>query len=103
MKDIITKIGKRGTLVIPAEARKALRLDEDDPVSIHIDEARGKIEITPQLSIDRSQAWFWTPEWQAGEREADEDLREGRFTVMTSEEFKKDIDSRAARKSRKAS
>ena len=23
------------------------------------------------------QAWFWTPEWQAGEREADEELARG--------------------------
>jgi hypothetical protein len=26
---------------------------------------------------DPDQAWFWTPEWQAGEREADEDLQTG--------------------------
>jgi hypothetical protein len=28
---------------------------------------------------DPDQAWFWTPEWQAGERQADEDLRTGNF------------------------
>ncbi len=94
-------IGKRGTLVIPAEARKALRLRDNDPVSVCVDEERGTIEVTPQLSIDRSQAWFWTPEWQAGEREADEDLKAGRFAIMTAEQFKKDIDTRAARKDRK--
>ncbi len=26
------------------------------------------------------QAWFWTPEWQAGERQADADKTAGRFT-----------------------
>jgi len=26
------------------------------------------------------QAWFWTPEWQAGERQADADKAAGRFT-----------------------
>ena len=30
--------------------------------------------------IDPEQAWFWTREWQSGEREADQDLAEGRFT-----------------------
>lgn len=25
------------------------------------------------------QSWFWTPEWQAKEAEADEDLRLGRY------------------------
>ena len=33
--------------------------------------------ITPQ-GTDPSQAWFWTPEWQAGEREADADIAAGR-------------------------
>lgn len=28
---------------------------------------------------DRSQDWFWTPAWQEGEREADEDVAAGRL------------------------
>lgn len=28
---------------------------------------------------DPDQAWFWTPEWQAGERQADEDLQTGAY------------------------
>jgi hypothetical protein len=39
---------------------------------------------TPTIEIKvmplDDQAWFWTPEWQAKEREADEDLRLGRYT-----------------------
>jgi len=27
-----------------------------------------------------SQAWYWTPEWQKGEAEADEDLASNRLT-----------------------
>ena len=30
------------------------------------------------------QAWFWDPEWQAGEREADQDIRHGRVTRYES-------------------
>ena len=29
---------------------------------------------------EEDESWFWTEEWQAGERKADEDLAEGRFT-----------------------
>lgn len=37
---------------------------------------------------DKSQAWFWTEEWQAMEREADEDLRLGRYEDFdTMEDF----------------
>jgi len=32
------------------------------------------------IHIPRDQAYFWTKEWQAGEREADEDLKAGRVT-----------------------
>lgn len=36
--------------------------------------------------IDPDQAWFWTPEWQAGEREADADIAAGRGTRHHSDE-----------------
>jgi len=40
------------------------------------------------------QAWFWTPEWQAGEREVDEALTAGRTTYFASaEEFLAALDS----------
>ena len=29
-----------------------------------------------------SQWWFWTPEWQAGERLVDEELRTGQYEVF---------------------
>ena len=35
---------------------------------------------------DPDQWWFWTPEWQQKEREADEDLAAGRTTRYDSDE-----------------
>ena len=32
-----------------------------------------------RVEIDSNQLWFWTAEWQAKEREADEDVRLGRY------------------------
>jgi hypothetical protein len=29
---------------------------------------------------DPEQGWYWTPEWQAGEREASADIEAGRVT-----------------------
>jgi hypothetical protein len=44
-------------------------------------------------AIDPDQAWFWTPEWQAKEREADADLAAGNFTRYDSdEEFLRALD-----------
>jgi hypothetical protein len=36
---------------------------------------------TPML---REQLWFWTPEWQSLEKEAEEDLSAGRFKEFKS-------------------
>ena len=32
----------------------------------------------PPKIIDPEQAYFWTEEWQKGERQADEDIKAGR-------------------------
>ena len=34
------------------------------------------------LATAQDQAWFWTKEWQAGEREAEADLTAGRCQVF---------------------
>lgn len=36
--------------------------------------------------IDPDQAWFWTPEWQAKEREADDAIASGKGTFYDSAE-----------------
>jgi len=36
------------------------------------------IVLTPKKAIDKSQAYFWSAEWQAAEREASEDIAAGR-------------------------
>lgn len=36
------------------------------------------------MTRDPDQAYYWTPEWQAGEREAEADLTAGRYRVFES-------------------
>ncbi len=81
-----TKLSKRGVITLPAEIRVAARLEEGDPIEVEIvDEG---ILLRPQKVIDASQAWYWTPEWQAGEREADAEIAAGGGRVfMSGEEF----------------
>jgi len=41
-----------------------------------------KIELAQRLNeeaIFNDQSWYWTPEWQAAEKEADEDISAGRI------------------------
>ena len=79
-----TKLSKRGVITLPAEIRTAARLEEGDPIEVEIVE--DGILLRPQKLIDASQAWYWTPEWQAGEREADEDIAAGRTEFFESGE-----------------
>ena len=45
--------------------------------------------------IDPEQAWYWTREWQAKEREADDDRTAGRVTRFeTDEDFLRALDER---------
>jgi hypothetical protein len=54
--------------------------------------------LTPTSLIPDDQAWFWTPEWQAREQEADEAMARGeRGTVFNSgEEFLEFLDSKTS-------
>lgn len=40
----------------------------------------------PCKAIDATQAWFWKSDWQAGEREASEDIAAGRVASFASDE-----------------
>jgi antitoxin PrlF len=76
----------KGQLTLPEEIRRAARLEEGDLLDAEI--TNEGILLRPQKIIDATQAWFWTREWQAGEREADADLAAGRTeTFTTSDEF----------------
>jgi len=72
----------KGQLTLPDDIRKAARLEEGDLLEAEIT-AEG-ILLRPQKLIDATQAWFWTPEWQAGEREADVDSAAGRIETFSS-------------------
>lgn len=83
----------KGQVTIPADIRQAARLEEGDPVEVEIVE--DGILLRPKKLIDASQAWFWTPEWQAGERQADEDIAAGRgMRFESDEEFLAFFDAR---------
>src|SRR5580658_6225071 len=77
------KVRPKAQLTLPEEIRRALHISEGDEVefSVHDD---GTITVRGYVSIPTDQAWFFTPDWLAGEREADEDIAAGRGTVHES-------------------
>jgi AbrB family looped-hinge helix DNA binding protein len=63
------QLRKKGQLTLPPRVRAALHLSEGDEVefTVHPD---GEVTLRGLTVIPTAQKWFWTEEWQAGEREA---------------------------------
>ena len=79
---IRSEIRARGQVTIPASVRQAVHIDEGDLVELEV--TADGILMRPLKTIDAAQAWFWTEEWQAGEREAAEDIKAKRTTRFKS-------------------
>jgi AbrB family looped-hinge helix DNA binding protein len=79
------KVRPKAQLTLPEEIRRALHIGEGDEVEFAVQED-GTVTIRGYISIPTDQAWFFTPEWLAGEREADEDIAARRGTVHESAE-----------------
>ena len=77
------RVRAKGQVTIPREIRERAHLEEGDPVEVEM--VPEGILLKPQKVIDATQAWFWTPGWQAGEREASLDIAEGRVEVFQSD------------------
>jgi AbrB family looped-hinge helix DNA binding protein len=77
------KVRPKAQLTLPEEIRRALHIGEGDEVefAVHDD---GTITVRGYVSIPTDQAWFFTPQWLAGEREADEEIAAGRGTAHES-------------------
>jgi AbrB family looped-hinge helix DNA binding protein len=77
------KVRAKAQLTLPEEIRRALHISEGDEVEFSVHED-GTITVRGYVSIPTDQAWFFTPAWLAGEREADQEIAAGRGTVHDS-------------------
>ena len=97
-----TTLRAKGQITLPDEIRKAAHLEEGDLLEAEL--TADGVLLRPQKLIDATQAWFWSPEWQAGEREADADRAAGRIEFFPSEgEFLGALRARAKGRKRRPS
>jgi len=73
----LVKVKNKYQIVIPEDVRKRLRVEIGD--TLEIEEKDGVLIVKPVMVIEKSQAYFWTKEWQEGEREAEEAKRKKKF------------------------
>ena len=79
----LTKLTSGGQVTLPKEIRIKTNMQPGDFVEVKLDE-EGRIVLTPKKLVDASQAYFWTEEWQKGERKAGEDIKAGRVKRFES-------------------
>ncbi len=75
---MLRKLGQNYQIAIPKELVKSMGLHKNDYMDVHME--NNKIVMAPQLVIPKDQAYFFTPEWQKDEKEAEEDIKAGRVT-----------------------
>ena len=73
------QLGEGSQVILPAEVRDALQVDAGDDVEFTV-HANGDVTLRRWAEIPSDQAWFWTAEWQDGEREASAELAAGAGT-----------------------
>ena len=90
------RIRGRGQLTLPADVREALHVAEGDEVEFtrHDD---GTVTVRGLKTIPAGQAWFWSPQWQAGERDADREIAAGDLSPVygSAQDMFADLDQRA--------
>ena len=88
----LVKVTRGGQVTIPADMRRQAGIEIGDYVEMRMVE--GRLMLVPKQLIDKDQTWFWTEEWQAAEREAENDLRAGRVKEFdTLDELIADLDA----------
>jgi AbrB family looped-hinge helix DNA binding protein len=85
MSELFLQVKHNGEIVLPPTLRNRAKLKEGDLLEVIL-EADGTVRLVPQRVKDDSQSYFWTRRWQDGEREADMDLKAGRFQDFASME-----------------
>jgi AbrB family looped-hinge helix DNA binding protein len=89
----VSKIQRNFQITIPAEVRKKSHLRVGDIVDFKVTDEG--ILLKPLETIDRSQAWFWSKEWQEEEKRVQKDFRKGRIKASKNvEEFLRELKER---------
>ena len=75
-ENTLTRVTRNGQITLPAAVRRAAGIEEGDLVAVTLE--GDTITLVPKRLVDKSQAYFWSEAWQQAEREASQDLADGR-------------------------
>ena len=86
MASIFVSLQSRGVIALPADVRRRLGLDAPGAQVEVVVRDDDVIELHPCVPVAASQAWFWSREWQEGEREVDAAVAAGETAEHASAE-----------------
>jgi antitoxin MazE len=81
---MLVEFKQKSQVTIPIDFVKMLDLKAGDKLDVEVKE--GKLVITPVIIIPKSQAWYYSPEWQAMEHEVDRQIKEEKIHTVDSKE-----------------
>ena len=81
---MIVDLKQKSQVTIPKELVKKLNLSVGD--KLEVEEKDGKLIITPVMVIPKSQAWYYSKEWQDQEKKVDQQIAEGKIHEANSKE-----------------
>ena len=79
---MLVDLKQKSQVTIPNEIIKKLQLAVGDKLDLVVKD--GKIIITPVVIIPKEQMWFFSKEWQDGEKLVDRQVTEGKTTKTSS-------------------
>ena len=84
------EVRRKNQVTLPKVLAAQLHIQAGDLLEYIIED--GRIIITPKVLIPKEQAWFWSKEWQQGEREVQQELDEkGPGRAYTAKELLKKL------------
>ena len=84
-------VQKRGVVSLGLLKEHNIPLNDGDIFQVQIED--GRVILIPMKLIPADQTWFWTREWQKGEKEAEEDIVAERVkSFENAEDLLKDLD-----------
>lgn len=79
---MVVDLKQKSQVTIPNEVVKKLKLAVGDKLDVVVKD--GKIIITPVVVIPKDQMWFYSKEWQEGEKLVDSQITEGKTNKASS-------------------
>ena len=80
--DAIVKVQKNKNITLPTWLIRLFHVGVGD--FIRIEKTKNGVLLKPAKLVDPTQAYFWTKEWQEGEREVDGEIRKGHIRKSKS-------------------